>query len=109
MLSRILLEYDLSSHSTQCKSMSNIIYLDSGIGEGSMLGPMCFVTRLMDVIVLAEIITRRRLKGIEAKVYIMNYADDVSTLFVGDNEVILQRSTDIISEEVFNYFSSVIF
>ena len=54
---------------------------------------MCFITPIVDVSVFAETtITGLRLEGMEAKVYIVAYADDVSDLLVCDNEEIQKNS-----------------
>ena len=90
----------LSGFPTQCqigKSISEVVYLNSGIDEGSMLGPMCFITTLVNLSVFAEkTVARVQVEGMEIKVYIVAYADDVSALLIGDIEEVLQKGIDII-------------
>ena len=109
-LSRRLVKSYLTGRMTQCKvgkAVSDEVTLESRIGEGSVLGLMCFISTQVDVSVLAErTVTKIRLEGMELEVYIIVYAGDVSALLVGDSEAVLQRGVDIISTEFLDYFSA---
>ena len=83
------------------------ITLDSGVGEGSIVGPLFFISVLADVEVVALRATRvLRSGGKEVEIYIISYADDVSAILVTDNEQIMQEAVDTLLKEFQDYFSS---
>ena len=57
-----MVESYLTGRSTQCivaKSTSSHVVLLSGVGEGSVVGPLYFVATLLDVIVPAKGVVRK--------------------------------------------------
>ena len=87
--------------------MSPEIKLDSGVGEGSVVGPLFFISVLADVEVVAIRATKimhEKEKSVE--IYICSYADDVSAVVVADDEDTLEESVNVLLEEFKKYFSS---
>ena len=83
------------------------IELESGVGEGSVVGPLFFISVLADV----EVVALRATKimndtGKVVEIYICSYADDVSAVVVADDEDALEESVNVLLEEFRKYFSS---
>ena len=89
----------------QCTS--DEIDLHSGVGEGSVVGPLFFISCLADVRVVAKRVVRRlQLRGITVEIETIEYADDVSALIVGDNDRDVQEAVNAMMSEFLLYFSS---
>ena len=83
------------------------ITLDSGVGEGSIVGPLFFISVLADVEVVAlRAKNSLKNKGKEVEIFIISYADDVSAIIVTDDEESMQDAVDTLIKEFEEYFSS---
>ena len=83
--------------------MGKAVKLKNGIEEGSVLGPMCFFSKFVDVSITAERTVTKITKEVkELKVYIIASDDNASALLFGDSEEVLQHRVDIISDEFFS-------
>ena len=101
----------LTGRSTTCtvgSATSPVTHLQSGVGEGSVVGPLFFVATLCDVsVVSARAIDRLgRDHAIDVFIHLIAYADDVSAIIVADSEAEIQLAVDILMEEFVSYFSS---
>ena len=70
-----MVESYLTGRSTQCivgKSTSGRVVLRSGVGEGSVVGPLFFVATLLDVTVPAKRVVRKvfTMHGVTLAIYI---------------------------------------
>lgn len=107
---RLICSY-LTGRSTEClvgDAVSPHVHLASGVGEGSVVGPLFFIATLCDVTVLSE-----RAKNIlqidhemDVEVHLIAYADDISAVLVADTERELQTGVDVMMTEFEEYFSS---
>ena len=107
--SKLIRSY-LTGRSTKCivgRGHSHWTSLRSGVGEGSVVGPLFFVATLCDVTVVSTR-TVKRLKdmGVEIEVNLIAYADDVSAIVVGGSEDDLQLGIDVVMDEFEQYFSA---
>ena len=107
---RLMASY-LSGRKTVVKvgeATSEAIDLDTGVGEGSIQGPICFISILIPVPVVAKRTNRRLAKlGIMAKVHTVEFADDCSGIITGETEFACQIATTIMMEE-FNVFYNTV-
>ena len=106
---RIIKSY-LNGRRTMCsvgKFTSESIPLFTGVGEGSVVGPLFFITCLADVSVTAiRVVRRLKLRNINVEIYLIEYADDVSSLIIGDNDDDIQEAVTEMSAEFSTYFKS---
>ena len=84
---RLIRSY-LTGRSTVCtvgQSTSSTVKLWSGVGEGSVVGPLFFIATLCDVTIVAKrAIDRLHAEhNFLAMVHLIAYADDVSALIIG--------------------------
>ena len=106
-----VVESYLTGRSTQCifgKSTSGRVVLRSGVGEGSVVGPLYFVATLLDVTEPAKRVVRKvlRMYGVTLAIYLIAYADVVSALVVADTEAEIQIGVTEMMKELGEYFSS---
>ena len=89
-------------------STSSTVRLQSGLGEGSVVGPLFFIATLCDV----TIATKKAMEilihdhNFDTMVHLIAYADDVSALVIGQTKAEIQKAVDILMEEFLSYFSS---
>ena len=77
------------------------------MGEGSIVGPQFFTTTLCDIEILGNHGMRRAAENdLDLDVFLIGYADDVSSLVIGDSEEDVQAGIDIMDDEFEQYFSS---
>ena len=108
--SRDLLNSYLTGRTTQTRVghvISDVTELQTGVGEGSILGPCMFITLLCDVTVVADR-ARVRLEaaGVDVAIALIGYADDVSALVDAKTEPEIQMGVDVLMEEFVAYFSA---
>ena len=101
----------LSNRKTKCRikgCMSGEVELDSGVGEGSVLGPGFFICGMCSVSVVAK---RTRLEMAEAGFWIdawtLEFADDTSGVLVCDDEAELQVAIHLMMDKFRHYFNSM--
>ena len=106
---KLLRDY-LSERKTQCKiknSMSELITLPSGVGEGSVLGPTFFACGLIDI---SEVARLTKLQCSEQKVdkevSSVEYADDCTGIIVCNSEKDLQVAVNIMLNNFQVYFEA---
>ena len=109
--SLLLIRSYLTGRSTSCtvgSSKSSVTNLRSGVGGGSVVGPLFFVATLCDVSVVAACAMDRlgRDHALDVLVHLITYADDVSAIFIGDSGAEIQVAIDNLLEEFSAYFSS---
>ena len=86
--------------------ISYVTELQTGVGEGSILGPCMFITLLCDMTVVADR-ARVRLEaaGVDVVIALIGYADNVSALVDAKMEAKIQMGVDVLIEEFVRYFS----
>ena len=107
----LMIESYLTGRSTVCtvgSATSSPVKLQSGVGEGSVVGPLFFVATLCDVSVVAERSMTRlgRDYGLDVLIRLIAYADDISAVVIGDTEAEVQLAVEVVMEEFLEYFSS---
>ena len=98
-LSQKLLSHYLSGRKTRVKVkniLSGEVYLDTGVGEGTVLGPNFFSCGMTDVSVVAKRVMKALEEDKNIKVFItqIEYADDCTGVVAADNEDDLQVAVD---------------
>ena len=110
-LSAKLLESYLSGRKTQVKVggvLSDIIELEAGVGEGSIQGPLAFISILIPVPIIAKR-TNQRLKdiGVDAQAFTVEFADDCTGIIDGAGEVECQIAAIVMYEEFSKFYNTV--
>lgn len=106
-----LLENYLTRRRTQVK-IKNIksgeVVLDTGVGEGSVLGPNFFSCGMTDVSVVAKRVMSALEDSHNFKVYItqIEYADDCTGIIAADNEDELQVAADELLKGFSRFYSA---
>ena len=62
--------------------------LESGIGEGSVVGPLFFIATFWDITIVAEDVMEllHVLHGLSVMVHLLAYADDISAVIIADTK-----------------------
>ena len=101
----------LSQRTTKCRvkgCISGEVELDSGVGEGSVLGPGFYICGMCSVNVVAK---RVRLEMAEEGFWIdawtLEFADDTSGLIVANDEAELQVAVHLMMKKFEHYFNSM--
>ena len=109
--SRSMVGSYLSNRRTRCRikgCTSGEVELDSGVGEGSVLGPGFFICGMCSVSIVAK---RTRLELAELGFWIdawtLEFADDTSGVLVCDDEAELQIAVHHMMEKFKHYFNSM--
>ena len=109
--SRKMVDSYLSKRKTKCRikgCLSGEVELDSGVGEGSVLGPGFFICGMCSVSVVAK---RTRLEMAEAgfwiDAYTLEFADDTSGIIVADDEAELHIAIHLMMDKFKHYFNSM--
>ena len=94
-----LLQNYLTGRRTRTKVnniMSREVELETGVGEGSVLGPNFFSCGMTDVSVVAKRVAKALAEDDNVRVYItqIEYADDCTGFVSADNEEDLQKAVD---------------
>ena len=88
-------------------SISEEITLDTGVGEGSVLGPNCFSINMVCISEVAKR-TERRMKdehNIVIEAFTDEFADDATGIIGANSEQDLQIAINIMLEEFLEYYS----
>ena len=106
-----LVESYLTDRQTRCrikKEISEPVTLDSGVGEGSVLGPVFFIIGMCAVGIVAKK-TKELMaeKGHWVESWMLEFADDTSGMLICDNEEILQDAVDIMSRLFKEFFNAI--
>ena len=109
--SRRMVDSYLSNRKTRCRikgCISSCVELDSGVGEGSVLGPGFFICGMCSVSIVAK---RTRLEmeeaGLWIDAYTLEFADDTSGVLVCDDEAELQIAIHLMMDKFKHYFNSM--
>ena len=109
---RTLVHSYLSDRQTRCKvkeAISGPETLQTGVGEGSVLGPCFFIVGLSSVNIVAKR-TERELwenHNIWVEAHTLEFADDTSGILICDNEEELQIAVDVMFTKFRHYFNSM--
>ena len=109
--SRTLIYKYLTKRKTRCRvkgCISAEIELESGVGEGSVLGPGFFICGTCSVSVVAK----RTMKvmaemGFWVEVVTLEFADDTSGVIIANDEAELQIAVGVMMEIFTHYFNSM--
>ena len=108
---RSLVNSYLTDRKTKCKiqnEISETITLDSGVGEGSVLGPVFFIMGMCSVSIVAKRTAAEMAKrGHWVDTWTLEFADDTSGIIVADTEEILQDAVNIMSNLFAEYFNAM--
>ena len=87
---------------------SSPVKLQSGVGEGRVVGLLLFMVTLCDVTVVAERVMDKLGWDYAFDVFItlIAYADDISAVIVCDTEAEIQTAVDLLMDEFLQYFFS---
>ena len=109
--SRKLVTSYLSKRKTKCKvkgCISGEIELDSGVGEGSVLGPGFFICGMCSVSVVAKKVRQEMAEsGFWVEAWTLEFADDTSGVIVAEDEAELQIAIHLMMERFRHYFNSM--
>ena len=101
----------LSKRSTKCRikgCMSGEVELDSGVGEGSVVGPGFYICGMCSVSVVAK---RTRVEmeelGFWVDAWTLEFADDTSGVITANNEAELQVAIHLMMNRFEHYFNSM--
>ena len=107
-----LIDDYLTGRATMCMIngvMSDLIVLDSGVGEGSVLGPTLYTTGQITVCVI-PMLTMDIVKSItyeeETDSTSIEFADDCSGLVSAKDEETLQTAVNVMMDQYERYFSA---
>ena len=106
---KLLSDY-LTGRKTKCRiktSFSGLVELESGVGEGSVLGPTFFACGLIDIDQVG-VKTREECKrlGFEVDVRGVEFADDCSGILICKTEDEMQKAVNVMIEMYQIYFES---
>ena len=105
-----LLRNYLSERKTQCKvknSVSELITLPSGVGEGSVLGPTFFACGLIDISEVSRLTkVQCSRQNVEVEVTSVEYADDCTGIIICNSEKDLQVAVNVMLNNFQVYFES---
>ena len=100
----------LTGRKTQCKigdKTSEAITLDTGVGEGSVVGPNYFIMSMCSVSIIAKRVEKRlRDRGVECEILTQEFADDTSSMIVADTDSDIQEAVTEMMKEFEYYFNS---
>ena len=109
--SRSLIHNYLTNRKTRCKvkgCISGEVTLDTGVGEGSVLGPEFFICGLCSVKVVAKRVIKEMAEfGMWIEAWTLEFADDTSGLIVARDEAELQVAVHLMMEKFKHYFNSM--
>lgn len=106
-----LIENYLTGRQTKCTvngHTSDSINLDSGVGEGSVLGPSLYTLGQVCVSVVCNMVKEEMEEkhGIEVATLSCEYADDVTAAIATKNDHQLQEAVDMMMKQYAEYFSA---
>ena len=100
----------LTGRKTQCKVKNKVsppTVLQTGVGEGSVIGPNFFIMATCSVSMVARRVERTlREKGITVEIRTQEFADDTSSLIVADTDEDLQIAVEEMMKGFEHYFNS---
>ena len=106
-----LLRNYLTGRRTKCKVkniLSGEVQLETGVGEGSVLGPNFFSCAMTDISVVARRVVRELKEDFGVEVYIntIEYADDTTGLVSAKTEGELQLAVDALLKAFGDFYSA---
>ena len=88
--------------------MSGEVWLDSGVGEGSVLGPGFFICGMCSVGVVAKRTQEEMAEGgFWTEIFCLEFADDTSGVIVAKDEAELQIAIHLMMKKFQHYFNSM--
>ena len=107
---KMIMDY-LTGRKTKCMvngHLSDTVDLDSGVGEGSVLGPTLYTLGQICASMVPEIVKEELLiqKQIKINTHSVEYADDVTGCVAARNDDLLQVAVDKMMDQYDHYFSS---
>ena len=109
--SRSLVHSYLSDRKTKCRvqgKMSGEVILETGVGEGSVLGPGFFICGMCSVGVVAKrTVSEMAEFGVWIDASTLEFADDSSGLIIANDEAELQVAVHLMMERFKHYFNSM--
>ena len=108
--SQALVDSYLTDRKTRCRikdKLSDAITLDTGVGEGSVVGPNYFIMGMVSVAIIAKrVVAKLAEKGIEVEICTQEFADDTSACITAENDAVMQVAVDEMMAGFQHYFNS---